>query len=111
MVTVRECTPNTPNAPANTTINNKLKPSRLLQADAGLQKLRECGGGEDVGWKISGDWAVVAGSEAVAGKVVDAAAEHSLADDEDFKKWTDEAGDAGVATFYAGPAAGDYLAC
>ena len=34
----------------------------------------------------------------------------SLADDDDFKHWTDEAGDPGVVTLYAGPAAGDYLA-
>jgi hypothetical protein len=80
------------------------------KADAGLDKIKACDDSEDVGWKISGDWAVIAESDAIAGKVVDAAAEHSLADDADFKKWTDEAGDSGVATFYAGPAAGDYLA-
>ena len=80
------------------------------RADAGLEKIKDCGGGDDVGWKISGDWAVIAESDQIADKVADAAAESSLADDEDFKKWTDEAGDSGVATFYAGPAAGDYLA-
>jgi hypothetical protein len=80
------------------------------KADAGLDKIKDCSGGEEGGWKVSGDWAVIAESDAIAGKVVDAAGEHSLADDEDFKKWTDEAGDQGVATFYAGPAAGDYLA-
>jgi hypothetical protein len=80
------------------------------KADAGFKAIKACGDGEDVGWEISGDWAVIAESDEIAGKVVDAAAEHSLADDEDFKKWTDEAGDPGVATFYAGPAAGDYFA-
>jgi len=41
---------------------------------------------------------------------VKAADKGSLADDEDFQEWTDEAGDAGVVTLYAGPAAGDYFA-
>jgi len=80
------------------------------KAEAGLEKLHDCGGGDDAGWKISGDWAVIAESGAIAQKVVDATEKGSLADDEDFQKWTDEAGDPGVATFYAGPAAGDYLA-
>jgi hypothetical protein len=80
------------------------------KAEAGLQKIKECEGSTDGGWKISGGWAVIADSEQTAAKVVDAASEHSLADDEDFKKWTSEAGDSGVATFYAGPLAGSYLA-
>jgi hypothetical protein len=80
------------------------------KAGGGLDKIKACSDSDDVGWKISGDWAVIAESDAIAGKVVDAAAKHSLADDADFKKWTGEAGDSGVATFYAGPAAGDYLA-
>jgi hypothetical protein len=73
------------------------------KADAGLEAIKKCGSGEGGGWKISGDWAVIAESDEIAGKVADAAASHSLADDEDFKRWTDQAGDPGVATFYAGP--------
>lgn len=80
------------------------------KADEGLDKIKDCGEGEDVGWEVEGDWAVIAESDSIAGKVVDAAAKGSLADDEDFQKWTDEAGDAGVVTLYAGPAAGDYFA-
>jgi hypothetical protein len=80
------------------------------QADAGLAKIKDCSHSDDVGWQVDGDWAVIAESDAIAGKVVDAASKHSLADDADFKKWTDEAGDPGVATFYAGPLAGDYFA-
>jgi hypothetical protein len=80
------------------------------KAEAGLKKIKDCAGGRDGGWKISGDWAVIAQSQNVADKVVDAASQHSLADDADFKGWTDAAGDSGVATFYVGPLAGGYLA-
>lgn len=80
------------------------------QADAGLDKIKGCAGGGDVGWQVEGDWVVIAESDSIAGKVVDASKKGSLADDEDFQKWTDEAGDAGVVTLYAGPAAGDYFA-
>ena len=82
------------------------------KADAGLDKIKACGGGEgdEVGWAIEGDWAVIAESDDIADDVVAATKKGSLADDEDFKHWTDEAGDAGVLTLYAGPAAGDYLA-
>ena len=63
-----------------------------------------------MGWAISGDWAVIAESDDVADDVVKATEKGSLADDEDFQHWTEEAGDAGVVTLYAGPEAGDYLA-
>ena len=82
------------------------------KADAGLDKIKDCGDGEgdEVGWAIEGDWAVIAESDDIADKVVAEAKKGSLADDDDFKHWTDEAGDPGVVTLYAGPAAGDYLA-
>jgi hypothetical protein len=80
------------------------------KADAGLDKIKGCGDSDDVGWAIEGDWAVVAETDKIADKVVAEAKKGSLADDEDFKHWTDEAGDPGVVTMYAGPAAGDYLA-
>ena len=35
--------------------------------------------------------------------VADAAAEGSLADDDDFQQWTDEVGDPGVVSMYAAP--------
>jgi hypothetical protein len=80
------------------------------EADAGLEKIKACGGGEGGGWAIEGGWAVVAESDDLAGDVVAAAKKGTLADDEEFQKWTGEAGDPGVVTLYAGPAAGDYLA-
>ena len=80
------------------------------KADAGLDKIKGCGESDDLGWAVEGDWAVVAESDEIAEKVVAAAKKGSLADDEDFQKWTDEAGDPGVVTLYAGPEAGDYIA-
>jgi hypothetical protein len=80
------------------------------KADAGLEKIKACGGGEDGGWAIDGGWAVIAESDDVADDVVAAAKKGTLADDEEFQKWTGEAGDPGVVTLYAGPAAGGYMA-
>jgi hypothetical protein len=80
------------------------------KAEAGLDKIKDCSGGDEGGWAIEGDWAIVAETDEIADKVVAATKKGSLADDEDFKKWTGEAGDAGVVTMYAGPEAGDYFA-
>ena len=91
------------------------------KADAGLAKLRDCGqasepgtvdGGSDPtgGWAIEGDWAVIAESDDIAQQVADDAADASLSDDEDYQRWMDEVGDAGVINMYAAPAAGAYLA-
>jgi hypothetical protein len=80
------------------------------KADAGLDTIKDCADGGDVGWAIEGDWAVIAESDDIADKVVAETKKGSLADDDDFTRWTDEAGDPGVVTLYAGPAAGDYLA-
>ena len=79
------------------------------EAAKGLAAISDCAG-EDVGWSIDDDWAVVAETDEIAETVTRDAAKGSLADDEDFKKWTAEAGDSGIVTMYAGPALGDYLA-
>jgi len=90
-------------------------PAAVLQvtdADAaadGLAKLRDCAG-DDGGWSITGDWAVVAETQSLAEEIHSAAAKSSLSDDQTFQKWTGEVGDAGVVNLYAAPAAGDYLA-
>ena len=89
------------------------------KAEDGLDNLLEvCDGtGEtdDVsketgGWVVEGDWIVIAKSDAEAQKVVDATEEEgSLADDEDFKTWTAEAGDPGIMSMYAAPEAGELM--
>ena len=96
------------------------------QADEGLATLRDCGTSDDAegfdesqdsessdelgGWSIDGEWAVIAETQELAEKVADAAAESSLADDDDYQRWTGEAGDAGILTAYAAPEAGQVLA-
>ncbi|MEO5665786.1 MAG: DUF3352 domain-containing protein [Nocardioides sp.] len=89
------------------------------KAEAGLDRLLEvCGGGvtsdaeadeEMGGWVVSGDWVVISQTEADAQKVVDATEEGSLAEDADFKRWTAEAGEPGIMSMYAAPAAGEYM--
>ena len=81
-------------------------------AEKGLAAIEDCSPGDDeteVGWTIEGDWAVIAETDDIAEKVADATKKGSLADDDDFKKWTDEAGDPGVVTLYAGPGRGRLL--
>ncbi|CAB4687508.1 MAG: DUF3352 domain-containing protein [Actinobacteria bacterium] len=80
-------------------------------AEDGLSAFRECAGGEDDfgGWVIDDGWAVLADSEDFATEVARATRDGSLADDEDFRSWTERAGDPGIVTLYAAPAAGAYL--
>jgi len=82
------------------------------RAETGLERLRACGdlegasGGGQSGWKVDGDWALIAPSEALAVRVSEQAATSNLADDATFTKWTQETGDQGIATLYAAPSAG-----
>jgi hypothetical protein len=86
---------------------------QVTDADAasdGLARLRDCGNGEDGGWTIEGEWAVVAETQELAREVVAAAGRSTLVDDATYQKWMDEVGDPGVLNLYASPEAGDYLA-
>ncbi len=91
------------------------------KAETGLQAIRDCAAADsdtgsesetesEGGWSIVGDWAVVAESDEIAEQVTDDAAQESLADDEDYQRWTDEAGDPGIISGYAAPEAGQELA-
>ncbi|UUZ59633.1 DUF3352 domain-containing protein [Nocardioides sp. B-3] len=89
------------------------------KAEEGMDRLLEVCGGEVAsdseasdemgGWVVSGDWVVISETEADAQKVVDATEKGSLADDADFQRWTGEAGEPGVISMYAAPAAGEYM--
>jgi uncharacterized protein DUF3352 len=81
-------------------------------ADEGLQAIRECNDAapDEGAWVIRDGWVVLAETEEIAEQVADDAAKGSLADDEDYQHWTDEAGDSGVLTMYAAPEAGTLLA-
>jgi hypothetical protein len=84
-------------------------------ADAGMKKLRACGtdgglGDESGGWVFADGWAVISADEKTAQEVVDAADDGTLADDETYQLWMGEVGDAGIASAYVAPAAGDFIA-
>jgi hypothetical protein len=82
------------------------------KADAGLEKLRDCGGdsGDSGAWAINDGWALIGESQDTVDQIAEDAADAPLSDDDDYKTWTDEAGDAGIASFYAAPEAGEALA-
>ena len=87
---------------------------QVSDADAaaeGLARLRECDGvdADTAAWEIRGEWAVVAETDEIAQSTADRAAEGSLAGDEDYQTWTGSAGDPGIVTAYAAPAAGRAL--
>jgi len=89
------------------------------KAKTGLDKLMSCpktansqlpaADEKPGGFVIDGDWAVVAETEDVAKQVADDNDGGSLADDKNFKHWTDEAGDDGIMTVYAAPGSGEQL--
>lgn len=81
----------------------------------GMDALLACGddetGDDDLGaaYAVRDGWVVLAPDEASLGVVLDDLDEGTLADDEDFQRWTGEAGEPGVLTMYAAPAAAGYL--
>ena len=78
------------------------------KATAGLGRLADCAEGE-FGYALKEDWAVIAETDTVADRVLRDAAESPLAEDTEFQRWTRQAGDPGVVTLYAAPAAGPAL--
>ena len=78
-------------------------------ADRGLAALRDCSG-QDLAWSIDGGWALLGESQGVVDGIAADAADASLADDDDFQHWTDEAGGDGILTAYLSPNAGSLLA-
>lgn len=81
------------------------------EAEAAFERIAGCDDGSDVGgWAINGEWAVIAETEEIAEEVAEQAQDDPLSGDEDFERWTDEAGDAGILTAYAAPEAGPWIA-
>lgn len=80
----------------------------------GVEKLQaECGSGEaadDGAFLVSEGWMVFAETEEIAQTVIDRTAEGTLAEDDDFVRWTEEVGDPGIVTMYAAPEAGALMA-
>jgi hypothetical protein len=81
-------------------------------ADAGLTKLRDCGTGnpDDGAWAIADGWALIGADQETVDAVAADAADSTLADDDDFRQWTEAAGDDGIVSMYAAPSAGQALA-
>lgn len=85
----------------------------------GMDALLACGddtggdaGGDDAegaAYEVRDGWVVLAPDETALDTVLADLDEGTLADDEDFQRWTGEAGEPGVLTMYAAPAAADYL--
>jgi hypothetical protein len=85
---------------------------QVTDADAarsGLARIaRDCGG-DEFGFTVGEDWAILADTEEVARQVRSDAGRANLADDADFQELVGDAGDPGVLTLYAAPAAGKAL--
>ena len=80
----------------------------------GMDALLACGADgsdsvEGAAYDVRDGWVVLAPDQPALDAVLADLDEGTLADDEDFQRWTDEAGDPGVLTMYAAPAAAGYL--
>ena len=78
-------------------------------AEAGVRAIAECGdeNAELPGIAFVDDYMVLAEDDATAKDVADATGESSLADDDGFNTWVDEAGGAGIVTGYVAAGAAD----
>ncbi|MDQ6525177.1 hypothetical protein RB608_16270 [Nocardioides sp. LHD-245] len=78
------------------------------EARSGLDKaVANCG--DEVGYALGDDWAVLARTDEVARAVVADGGRARLGDDADFQELTSAAGETGVLTLYAAPEAGQAL--
>lgn len=79
-------------------------------ARTGAQALLECGGEDTGGFAIGEDFLVASDTEAHAQQILDDGQENPLSADEEYQRWTDEAGGDGVVELYAATAAAGYVA-
>lgn len=79
-------------------------------AEDGVAAIAEACGMEPSAFDVRDEWVVMAESAEQLAGVTGPLDEGSLADGEDFQRWTDEAGDPGIVTMYAAPEAGEFLA-
>ncbi len=104
---------------AEPTVVGAIQVTDAEAAEAGLEKLRNCGANGDasepasadaeMGFAVEGDWAVVAETDDIAARVLADGAEGSLADDSAYQTWTERAGDPGIVTVYVAADAADAL--
>ena len=79
-------------------------------AEDAMAKVAECADEEAPGTAFSGDFMVVAETGDIADDVVASAEEGSLADDDGFNRWIDEAGGSGIVEAYVSAEAPKYFA-
>jgi hypothetical protein len=89
-------------------LHGKTKPVVTLQvsdtdnARSGFPRLAKCMELSDYGWTLTDDYIVVSETTALAKEIVADGKKDPLSEDADFKKWTDEAGGAGIVNAYVG---------
>lgn len=79
-------------------------------ADGGIGTIAEACGMQRSAFDVGDEWVVMAESADQLTAVTGTRDEGALADDEEFQRWTDEAGDPGIVSMYAAPEAGTFLA-
>ncbi len=80
------------------------------EATAGIETIAECADEDVPGTAFLGDYMVVAETQEIADDIVADAEEGSLADDDAFGRWIDEAGGSGILEAYASAEAPQYFA-
>lgn len=83
--------------------------SSAKKAEEGVEAFKDCFGGDTTGHAVKGDWLILAEDQDTADELLEATEQASLADDEDYQKWTDEVGDPGFVNLYAAPEAGPFI--
>jgi hypothetical protein len=78
------------------------------KARTGVDALVKCTDPDDFGYVVGDDYLIASDSAAHAAAILNKGTEGSLADDSTYQRWTDEAGDPGVLSFYVAPKAADY---
>jgi hypothetical protein len=85
-----------------------LQISDPAKARNGFDAIVRCTHPTDFGYVVGEDYLIASDSTAHAKAVLDKGVEKPLADDAAYKKWTSEAGDAGVLNFYVAKRAAEY---
>jgi len=89
-------------------LHGKPKPVVALQvsdadnAKSGFPRLAKCMELSNYGWTLTEDFIVVSETTAMAKEIVADGQKSPLSEDADFKRWTDEAGGAGIVNAYVG---------
>ena len=96
-------------------VEGKVKPVATLQvsdadnARTGFPRLAKCMELSNYGWTLTDDYIVISDSTALAKQIVADGKKSPLSEDDDFQKWTDEAGGAGIMNAYVGRKAVDVM--